>query len=74
MDISCDGKPMGRITFKLYNDCPITSENFRALCTGENPHPLHYMNSRFFKIIPSYLIQGGDIIKDDGTGGESIYG
>ena len=36
--------------------------------------PLHYKGHSFYKLMPSKLIEGGDIILDDGKGGESIYG
>ena len=68
---------------------PITAENFRGLCTGEYSNSntknkssagqtqqrskLHYLGSKIHRIVDGFVIQGGDITKGDGTGGDCIY-
>ncbi|KAG2140686.1 putative cyclophilin [Suillus clintonianus] len=72
-DITIGGAPSGRIVFKLFDaDVPKTARNFRELCTGQNGYG--YAGSGFHRIIPSFMLQGGDFTRHNGTGGKSIYG
>jgi len=71
---------LGRIEFALFDKVvPKTSENFKKLCTGEagvnsQGIPLCYKGSKFHRVIPQFMLQGGDFTHGNGRGGESIYG
>ena len=81
MTIAVNSYSIGDLIIDLYG---LTNQkavnNFKKLCTGElglskkTGVKLSYAGSKFHKILPGYIIIGGDFTKGDGTGGQSIYG
>jgi len=59
---------------QLYDDIvPKTAENFKRLCLGTTKSSsgdkfLHYKGTKFYRIIPGFMSQAGDVTNNDGTG------
>ena len=70
-DVSINGsKPPRRINIGLYgDDTPITTKNFSTLCDEKK-----YAKTVFHRVIPQFMLQGGDYTHHNGFGGKSIYG
>jgi len=75
MDIQIGGEAgkVGRMVFEVREDVvPLTAKNFIHWCTTKELRS--YKSSKFHRVIPGFMAQGGDFTKGNGTGGKSIYG
>lgn len=74
-DLAVGEDEVGKVEIELYdNIVPKTCENFRVNCVGTDDSKFKpYMGTIFHRVIPGFMIQGGDFENGDGTGGHSIY-
>lgn len=77
-EIAIKGKRVGRIEIAIFGKkVPFTAKNFVEIAKGfyeTDGTLLHYKKSKFHRIVPDFMIQGGDVTTHDGMGGRSIYG
>merc|ERR1711988_1835836 len=74
-DVTIDSQPAGRIVMELFDEVvPRTARNFYSIASGQNQQGFTYRGTIFHRIIPQFMLQGGDFENFDGTGGQSIYG
>lgn len=75
LDVAVAKRTLGRVVVVLRDDVvPKTCENFRKLCEGAPGVRATYRGTRFHRIIPGFMCQGGDYERGDGTGGQSAFG
>ncbi|CAL1287844.1 unnamed protein product [Larinioides sclopetarius] len=73
-DVSSGGKPLGTIVIGLFGKVvPKTVSNF-ATFAGEGYKSMKFEGTKFHRVIKDFMIQGGDIVAQDGTGSISING
>ena len=79
-DVSIGDQKTDRIVIGLFGETvPKTVENFLGLCEGSSGSTAagilrSFTGSKFHRVIPGFMAQGGDYTRGDGTGGESIWG
>ena len=74
-------QPNCRVVFELYEDiAPLAVENFLALCRGDrgvdkgSGVKLHYAGCPVHRVVRGFVMQSGDIVKGNGSGGASCFG
>ncbi|KAJ1630091.1 hypothetical protein T492DRAFT_1006122, partial [Pavlovales sp. CCMP2436] len=68
----CVRQPPKRLTFELWPDvAPLAVQNFLSLVTGHRGvgaggRPLHYKSGHVHRLVPNFIVQGGDILMNNG--------
>jgi len=74
-DIRVGNKNVGSVVLALFGKLtPRTVKNFISLADPKGFKGMSYRGSKFHRVIPNFMIQGGDITSGDGRGSVSIYG
>ncbi|KAJ3414152.1 hypothetical protein HDV05_007014 [Chytridiales sp. JEL 0842] len=79
MDPPPPPKPKRVVVEVFMDQTPKAAENFLRLCDGTKglsksaKKPLHYLNNKVHRIVPNFIVQLGDITRQDGSGGDSIF-
>lgn len=72
-EIEQGGKSLGTIEIGLYGRVvPRTVKNFYQIAQGNQAKK--YAGTKFHRVIPGFMIQGGDVENLNGRGGWSIWG
>ena len=81
LDVSVAGGDARRVVVELdVEAAPDTAYNFHCLCTGARGEgeitgtALSYKGNRFHRVCNGFIVQAGDIVHGDGSGGESVFG
>ncbi|XP_035454109.2 peptidyl-prolyl cis-trans isomerase, rhodopsin-specific isozyme isoform X2 [Spodoptera frugiperda] len=73
-EITNEDKVLGRVVIGLFGDlAPKAVKNFKVLAS-KGINGKSYKGTSFTRIIKRFMVQGGDVESDDGTGSISIYG
>merc|ERR1712020_446846 len=83
MGITIGGQNAGTVEIEFFGRVvPKTAQNFYQLCDRnavvapgtDASLSGSYVGAPFHRVIPNFMIQGGDFTRGDGRGGKSIYG
>lgn len=75
VQVGNDTSATGQLVIGLFGKiAPKTVENFVTLASENGFQGKSYKGSIFHRVVPSFMIQGGDITSNDGRGTFSIYG
>merc|ERR1712106_1208255 len=59
--VSVDNEDYGQINMELFDEVvPRTARNLYSIASGQNQNGFTYTNSIFHRIIPQFMLQGGD--------------